>query len=287
MRRAWTAIVLMALAAAPAWSWGFVGHRIVVESACAALPSPLREFFEAARTRVSDAAIEPDSVLKERDGEVEKRRHYINLELLAAAPFTDIPASEQEAVSRYGRRKLEDAGLLPWHIVHVQQSLRAAFQSGSWNEVVRQAGWLSHYVADAFQPLHATVNHDGQRTCNQGIHTAFETDLIDRFKADYKAGSAPAEGVDLSPVDDPATLMLQELRASHALVADLLRADTKAVKAVKSGRGDYFEEMERLAGPMARAQMRKAAATVARLWHTAWVEAGRPDPPARPPRTRP
>ncbi len=285
MRSVGAVIIVLTLSSSSAWSWGHQGHRIIAEGACQAMPEPMRIFYKSATARISGASIEPDSILKPRDGEAEQRRHFINLEILSAFPFTDIPPSLQEAQERYGRRKLEKSGLLPWHIARVHDDLRSAFRERSWNEVARKSGWLSHYIADAYQPLHATVNFDGQKTCNQGIHLAFETDLIDRYKALFRSECVlpPAMG-DPDPVPDPAALMLAELRASHELVADLLRADTKAVRAVKSGRADYFEELERSAGPMARDQMKKAASMVLRFWHSAWVDAGRPELPAQLPR---
>jgi hypothetical protein len=114
---------------------------------------------------------------------------------------------------------------------------------------------------------------------------AFEADMIDRYKARYRAETAPAPAAGArAAVSDPAALMLEVIRDSYELVDDLLRADTRAVRQVKSRRADYLEELESQAGPIARQQMKKAASMVMRLWQAAWEEAGRPDLPERAPR---
>ncbi|HKY32511.1 MAG TPA: S1/P1 nuclease [Candidatus Polarisedimenticolia bacterium] len=270
--------------AAPAFGWGYVGHRIVAESAAAALPAPLGAFYSGAARRLSAASIEPDSVLRDRDGEQESANHFLNLDLLGAPPFDGIPAGEKEALLSFGRDRLQRAGRLPWRVAELHDRLREAFAARDWKEAVRLSGWLSHYVADAHQPLHSTSNHDGQKTGNAGIHAAFESDMIDRGRAVYRGRAALPAGFGPRRIEDPARFVLQVLAGSHGQVEAVLKADSKAVLLVKKQGKEYLASLEALAGEMAGRQLQQAAAASASLWHSAWVQAGRPQPP--PPRPR-
>ncbi len=267
----------------PAAAWGFAAHRIVAESATEAMPAELAHFYRSGRTALSSASIEPDSILKERDGEVEKRRHYIDLEELGRPPFEGFPTDEATARRRFGDELVESAGTLPWRVVEVHRDLVRALRAGDWTRAIQLSGWLSHYVADAFQPLHTTGNHDGQKTCNHGIHAAFETDLIDRSKSVYRAAAALPAGFRAEAIEDPGAFIVAAIREAHTLVREILSADTAAVRAVKRERSDYYEELERRAGPLARAQIKGAAAACVSLCWSAWVGAGRPALPVRSP----
>jgi hypothetical protein len=263
-------------------AWGFAAHRIVAENAAAKMPPGLSAFYQANADALSDASIEPDSVLRGREGDTEARRHYLDLDELDSPPFARIPADEAAARRLYGERKLGRAGLLPWRVAQVYGQLREAFREKDWSKAVAHSGWLAHYIADAYQPLHTTKNYDGQGSCNQGVHSAFETDLIDRRKALYRTQTTPEPSLNPGVVGDPARFILAEMISSYDLVDDILDADTQAVRAVKKQRKDYYEEMERQVGPLARRQMSKAEATVIAFCHAAWLEAGQPAPPLTP-----
>ncbi|MGH9868199.1 MAG: zinc dependent phospholipase C family protein [Candidatus Polarisedimenticolia bacterium] len=271
---------LLTLAPSTAWGWGFDAHRIVSQSAVAALPEPLHAFYLAHARRVSDASIEPDSLLRKRDGEAEERRHYLDLDELSRPPFDDIPAARAAARSCYGAARLQEAGDLPWRVEDLCADLTAAFARRDGKEAARLSGWLAHYVADAYQPLHTTRNHDGQLSGNRGVHAAFESDMIGRAKPAYRERARLPAGFAPRAIDDPARFLLDEMKRAYDRVDDVLQADAQAMLLVKKQDKDYFESLEARAGELAGSQMREAAATVASLWHTAWVRAGRPDLPA-------
>jgi len=285
--RARAGVGLLALAIAvltprPVAAWGYVAHRIVVENAAPALPAPLAAFYAANLRLLSDASIEPDSLLRGREGDKEARRHYFNLDELSRPPFRDLPFDEDEARSMFGDERLERAGHLPWRILSVLDQLRDAHRKKDWAKVVSRSGWLSHYVADSYQPLHTTRNHDGRDSCNQGVHAAFETDMIDRLKARYRLETALPTTFVAEVIREPRRFVFGEILGNYELVDEILRADTAAMLAVKRQRSDYYEEMEGSVGRLARRQMSRAAATTANLWYTAWFQGGRPELPDKP-----
>lgn len=262
---------LVLAASGAAWGWGFVGHRIIVEEAMASLPPELAGWYEGSGQQVSDASLQPDTVL--RRNEDEGRNHFLNLELLGEPPWI-IPLEEPDPSLRTGR--------LPWRVVEIYDRLVEAFLQKDADEVIRMSGWLSHYVSDAYQPLHTTVNYDGQLTGNDGVHKAFEAELVARSAAAYREALAAhrLETSGRKPIKDPGRFIREEIRKNSRLVAELLEQETRAASAAQRGSDDYFRHLEEFAGSLARAQMRAAAKAVALFWYSAWEEADRPQPPS-------
>lgn len=96
----------------------------------------------------------------------------------------------------------EDVGTLPYAICehyaklvasfntlrileHLNQPTRAAeSEAAKWNVIV-EMGQLSHFVADAGQPLHTTIHHHGwikdnpnQYTTDRGFHSYIDVDVV-------------------------------------------------------------------------------------------------------------
>ncbi len=243
------------------------------------MPADSRAFFEAAADALAEASLEPDML---KDGDPgERSRHYLNLDLLGEPPYEDLPRDRDEASRRYGKEKLAKAGTLPWQILEVFEDLVDAMKAGDGERITRVAGHLAHYAGDLFQPLHLTSNFDGQRSCNQGIHEAFESEMIERRAEVYREAVARGRAA-AGPLDDPAGQVLSWVVENARLVDEILAADTASLRALKKERKDYFDSMDRMAGPLAERQMSAAAGAIASLWHTAWVRAGRPSLPIAP-----
>jgi len=263
---------------APAFGWGFEGHRIITEAAIERMPEPLRAFLLARRKEVVEQCLVPDSVLKGKDPR-ERMKHYINIEDLESEPFSSLPASAADAEKRWGRKRLEKAGLLPWAIQDALGDLQRAFASGDAGEIVVRAGYLAHYAGDAHEPLHLTKNFDGRATCNTGIHSAFETFLVERYAARYRKGIAKG-AAEVRALPEPFEATIGWMRESYPLVAEVLEADKSAMRSVKTNGSDYYRSLDRSAGAIAQSRMSAAANAVGSLWLTAWERAGRPALPA-------
>src|SRR6266850_7159630 len=216
-------------------AWGLLAHRIVTESAGERMPPDVAPFFKRASARLQELSLEPDTVLRARDraGD-EARRHFIDLDAYEPFPFTGIPREYDEAQDRYGDARVRRNGILPWRIASVLKDLTAAMRGKDAQEIARQAGYLSHYVADSYQPLHLTVNHDGQGSCNLGIHHAFETAMIERqaerFRDDVRRSGGAA-----GAIEHPLIFVFNGMRERYGLVARILEADTAALHQMKNG----------------------------------------------------
>lgn len=254
------------------------------------VPEPLRTFFVAHTGHLSDLSLEPDTVLKPADPD-EGPRHFVELDVLLEDPVRarDLPGDLEAARRRFGPARLAKAGILPWWIADRTAALSRAMREGDAERVLVLAAHLSHYAADLHQPLHLTRNYDGQETGNDGIHAAFERFLIERRRESFRPAAGPAEP--LRRIDDPATWALGRAADVFPSAREVLEADTEATLAVKKEGADYYRELDRRAGPLARRLLAQSARATAALWISAWIDAGRPQPsgwraPAPAPRDR-
>lgn len=283
MRIGWPAgcAILLALVAfpPPAHGWGLAGHKTVTDRAVRLLPTKMQGFYWENRNVLADLSIEPD--LRKDSDPAEGPRHYIDLELYPS----DLPKRLEDAVAKFGMKKLSKGGWVPWHTQKVYADLVAAMRRKDYPGILRLSGDLSHYVGDMHVPLHTTENYDGQLTTDTGVHARFESLLVDQFPEVVPFEPRPASRI----VDIPSRCWAI-IVASSTLVNDVLVADRKNAYPDVELDGYSMVSARQTHGPIAARRMNNAAQEVASFWYSAWVEAGRPDLPrvdfsslARPP----
>lgn len=248
-------------------AWGDATHRRITELAIETLPEPLAAEWRAQRAALVKYSLEPDSVLRAELGAVEKVRHFIDLDAYEPAPFRTFPRTREAAVRRVGKRRSERYGTLPWVILRLVEELRRSRRSGDagW---VRLAGHLAHYVADAYQPLHLTVNFDGQRSGARGLHRRFEDRLVDARLASYTAAARPL----LKParrVDDVGETLFAALFRSYGGVETIVAADAAAARRHGRRKKLYYDALAAGVQPLCERQIAAAAAMLGSLWLTA------------------
>ncbi len=262
---------------APAQAWGAQAHVLINRAACTTLPEPLRQFFMRHQAFIGEHSLDPDTVLTEQRGEAERIRHWFALNELDRFPFREIPRNYTQALAKYGRERLESAGLLPWRIAELYRELVEAMRGADWKRVPLVAAHLGHYVADGHQPLRTTTNRNGQLTGNEGIHKRFEDEMIRRHLAEYQdlaSFSQPAKRA-----VDPVAFTFEFLIDSHVWVDNLMRADTLARQGVSDFGYAYYAALQLFAGRLAKLSMAQAATDLGSIWYSAWIEAGRPKVP--------
>ena len=130
---------------------------------------------------------------------------------------------------------------------------------------------MSHYLQDAYQPLHATDNYDGQQTGQRGLHQRFERDLFERFEARLVVNPAPP-----ARIGPPRDVVFDILLSSFQLVAPLLEADKKASTGRRSFDAEYYEAFFLNARPILEKRLAEAIMSTAALIVSAWEQAGQP-----------
>ncbi len=287
------ALTLPLLTPTPSQAWGFEAHKFIADRVIALLPPGLRELFERQRTSFVEHAIDPD--LWRNVGVVEEPpRHFLDLDAYGAAPYTQLPRSYDEAVTKYGPEKVNEEGTLPWRIAEIHGRLRRTFEQlarpdgpgYAVDNAVFFASVLSHYIGDAHVPFHAVVNYDGQVTGQHGVHSRFESDLFSRLKPSLVI-APKAEPAVTAPRDHA----FETLIAGAALATRVLEADRQAI-----GTGDLYDDgyfrrfAEGGAGPILEQRVNQSIADVAAHIIGAWEAAGRPDlskpRPPRPPQRK-
>ena len=279
MRKASVVVVVALIACAapaPAAAWGTAAHRHIMARAIDLLPVELKPFFLQHRDELVMRVIDPD--LFRVLGWEEDPNHFVNFgaKELGEYPFKELPREYGAAIEKFGMATLRRNGLLPWRQQEEFGNLRRAFEGftretyGPGNAVLF-AAVMSHYVQDAHQPLHASVNYDGQMTGNNGIHARFETALFERFQSRLTIRPAPP-----TPILNSRDAAFDALLSSYKLVDPILKADVAARQGKETYDDEYFERLFTTVRPILEQRLGEAITATAGLIMGAWEQAGRP-----------
>ncbi len=258
-----------------AFAWDSATHRLITRLAIAALPeSPLRAALLHNQPLVERHSVEPDSILKDRYGRREEIRHYIDLEVYnpnTSDALSQLDPNLTAMRRRVGDAKLEESGTLPWTIEDMAWLFGKSWRDGSCSEMLRDGGYLAHYVGDASQPLHSTIYYDGYRR-DRGIHARVES-AVDSLVPTIEVSAA--REVKVQEITAVWPVEIDEIRAANSLVKELIEADRKARK-VSRKNPKYAAALFSEAGPMLTGQIAQAASVLASVWLYEWKQAGGP-----------
>ncbi len=235
----------------------------------------MREYFASKKAVLRKHASDPDAW--KYDDADEAHYHYLDIDALEPYPFNDFPRDLEEAYETYGEDRVKTAGELPWRIEAYVQTLTEDFSDHRWKDAVFTASVLGHYVADLHQPLHVTENHDGQLTGNEGIHSHFESGLVERYGDGMVLQVSSAVYV-----RDVFDFCMKAVRSGYPLVEEIMEADTSAGQRAGGNEERYYAELHRAVGKAAERRMGEASSGLASLIYTAWVNAKKPIPPTKP-----
>ncbi len=268
--------LLALLAPASASAWGFTAHRMINRRAVATLPDPLRRVFENNLDYVTERAIEPDL---QRSSSSDPD-HFVDMDAFGPYPFEGISKVESENLARFGKESAA-WGRLPWRLQEDYAQLVDAFRRRDTPAVLARAAALAHIVSDAHVPLHAALNHDGQLTGQRGVHSRWESGLVERNASQLQAEMLPAAA---RRIDDRVGFALQTLRDSYLHSLDLLASDRQAAgprdyaDTPEDDRYDdaYFSRFFQREESRLVARLSASASAAGSLWLSAWEDAGRP-----------
>jgi hypothetical protein len=264
--------------------WGFFGHQSINRLAVFTLPPEMSVFYKSNIHYIVEASVYPDQ--RRYAVAEEGPRHYIDLDDYRDSIQT-LPKYWNDAVEKFGKDSLLAHGIVPWHAYRVYQQLRDAFMIGDPQRILRLSSELGHYVADAHVPLHTTINHNGQKTDQHGIHGLWESRLPELYHANYDFFVGGA-----TYLPDVQAAMWEVVLQSHACVDSVLMFEKELAKKEASRkyafetRGKqtikvYSERYSRMyhvaLDGMVERRMRQSIKMVGDVWYTAWVEAGQPD----------
>ena len=147
------------------------------------------------------------------------------------------------------------------------------------NELARDVafymGWLGHYVADAAQPLHNSLHHDGWDGKNPNgytrdpeIHGRFETAYVDLIQV-TEADITPYIRKTPRHLEDPWTAILDHMIEARNVVEEVYRLDL---------RGGYKDAANAEAKKLVYTRLASGASFLRDLAYTAWAESAKPQP---------
>ena len=272
-------------------SWGIVGHERINKAAVMALPQSLQVFFYNHIDFITQEASVPDIRKYALNYKDENPRHYFDMENFGAVD--SIPQTLEAAKKKYDAKFLNDNGILPWYIEDMMVKLTKAFKDKNRAEILFLAADLGHYIGDAHMPLHTSANHDGQLSDQKGIHSLWESRLPELFAKNYKLNVPQAQYY-----QDVHKATWDMINDTHSLAQPLLDIDKKLRTTTPEGQvfkmnadgkvlkskyntavfsDEYAKKLHEQLNGMVESQMKKAITATASFWHTAWVNAGKPD----------
>jgi hypothetical protein len=199
-------VVIFAIVLAPAaHSWGNEGHRLVNRLADATLTADVPMFLHAAHAaeEIEYLGPEPDRWRSRAEPELNAAQapeHFIDLELADTLGPLPHDRFDFEAKAFAAGQRPEKIGLQPWEAVEVWERLKASLREYRQQvaaghstapveaAAVFYAGWLGHYVGDAAQPLHTTVQYNGWVGPNPNNYTAAHT-IHSQFESTFVAAN--------------------------------------------------------------------------------------------------
>jgi hypothetical protein len=288
----------------PGLGWGSDGHRIIDRLAAAKLPGDVPEFLRSsyAQDAMEYYGPEPDRWKSRAEAELGNAgspEHYIDLEWadLIGGPlprnrydFVRALAVAQKAHPELGADLTpEKVGLQPWAADEWYQRTKAAMReyrglkaAGKDTkpveaEILFCAGILGHFVGDASNPLHTTIQFNGWTGANPNGYTT-EHHIHALMESDFVAANVTAKDVAPLIPAEPKVLgdffddYVAYIRHSNTLVEKSYQIE-KAGGFVGAGSAESRAFIdERLAA--GATELRDAI-------YTAWVKSGDPVPPYR------
>ncbi|MEO8960820.1 MAG: zinc dependent phospholipase C family protein [Ginsengibacter sp.] len=273
------------------FAWGQWGHKHISRAAVFALPENMRDFYYNHIDFITESSVIPDlrrAVINDKN---ESPRHYIDIEDFGSIPLSSFPETTKEAFEKYDSVFLKKTGYLPWYIQTLTEKLTTAFKKRNKSEILFISSELSHYIADAHQPLHTSSNYDGQLTGQKGVHALWESTIPQKFGSVYNFKTDTA--MYISDIFAETWKIIEE---SHSLIKPLLAAEKKVRNSFPSDKmykkdasgktvmfynspvfsDEYAKQFHDAMNGMVEKQLRLSIYEVACFWYTAWVNAGSP-----------
>ena len=267
--------------------WGFYGHKKINYLSVFLLPPQMLSFYKQHIEFLSDHSVDPD---KRRYAIPEEgARHYIDIDHYGTYPYKELPHNYDSAVAKFGEDSVNAYGIVPWWVQTMLWRLTTAFKEKNQIKILKLSAEIGHYISDAHVPLHASHNHNGQFTNQNGIHGFWESripELLADREFDFFIGKAEY-------VKNPGQFIWARVLESGAASDTVLRFEKELTTAYPSDAKYSFENRngitirtystgftkaynEKLLGMVER-RMRQSIFATASFWYTAWVNAGQPD----------
>lgn len=280
-------VMLAMMVCRDGFCWGFYGHRLINYYAVFLLPPEMMVLYKPHIDFLFEHAVDPDK--RRYAVKDEGPRHYIDLDRYGSYPYSALPRKWDEAVAKFTVDSLMSHGIAPWWIQQMLARLTKAFRDKDQARILKLSAEIGHYIADAHVPLHASSNHNGQLTGQEGIHGFWESripELLAEKEWDFFIGKAeyldaPGDFIWKRVLESAAaadTVLKLEKALSLSFPADKRFAfEMRNNVMVKQYSTAYTLAYNHALQDMVERRMRESVFAIACFWYTAWVNAGQPD----------
>jgi len=280
-------VVVLLLMSEQCFCWGFYGHRKINYLAVFLLPPDMIGFYKTHIDFLTEHSVDPD---KRRYAISEEGpRHYIDIDHYGSYPFSELPHNYDSAAVKFSADTVNAYGIVPWWVQTMLWRLTTAFKEKNQAKILKLSAEIGHYIADAHVPLHASHNHNGQFTNQNGIHGFWESrvpELLADKEFDFWIDKA-------EHIKNPGQFIWKIVLESAAAADTVLRYEKELTQRFPADQKYSFENRNgitirtystafttaynnKLNGMIER-RMRQSIFAVASFWYTAWINAGQPD----------
>lgn len=253
------------------FGWGDKGHKIITAFAMKQLPAEMK-FSEAFKSAIIEHSVDPDN--RKRDDKSEGPKHFIDIDFYKEFSDGIVIMSRDSLNKLYGEQVVTKEGILPWATETTYYRLIKAFKDKDKDKVLLYASDLAHYVGDGHQPLHATVNYNGQLSDQKGVHARYEIEMLDQYLNVIEKNYD-----DQIPyyINNIPSMIFNYIAEANNYVELILSADKFASK---KREGKFDKEYYRLFWFKTKYvtinEINSAALSLSSLIYSAWVDAGKP-----------
>ena len=250
--------------------WGNVGHRIINTKTILSITSEM-SFWGSWSDSL--AAHGSDADYRKSSDPTEYPKHFIDIDNYPEFNLTgNISQNFDSLIQQHGYNFVMDQGILPWAIMNTIDSLQTVFQNNQFHKAMLFAADLGHYVGDMHMPLHLTRNYNGQYTGQSGVHSRFESNMINTYN-----GQIVYSGDSLIYINNISDFIFNMLYNNYNYVDSVLMADSIA-KAFAGNTTSltYYSKMWELSKGFTTELFKSASHKLTCLIYTAWINAGSP-----------
>jgi len=312
-----------------------IAARILIHSD--AKESSLGDVFVTKEHMLAHLSNVPDIVWRSMGEEIETQNaptHYLDLEYITINPLnadlpknkTDLEAAMKALCSNQPKGykcpdeknsdpKADMAGTAPYRIQQLTTLMQESFQKAlveqkkaepADNQIKKYlddalfyGGILSHFVGDLANPYHTTRDYDGYEINQGGVHSYFESDVVNTFDLgfDMEVFTQAKKLLDLKALMaftskskshqyDYLEIAFAQTKESFSHLKTVRELDLKhAVEKLGNiDKGLKIKALRKPASqvaahfrPVIRDRIAQGAATLSWLWRQAWINGGRPN----------
>lgn len=213
-----------------------------------------------------------DADYRKSSDPTESPKHYIDIDNYTEFTSTGrIPQTLDSVNAIYGASFVKTNGFLPWATKATFDSLKNCMQRRDFAKAQIFAADLGHYVADGHMPLHITKNYDGQLTGTTGLHSRYESTMINAYVSQIAYTGEP-----VTEITNVNQYIFDYLYANYPYCDSLLAADTYALTLGGKTSTAYNNALWAGTKSFTVPLFQRASHALAALIYTAWVQAGSP-----------